>query len=168
MAYLDNAGLYRKYGTEKTVANKTGEYKTFGPNRMVEIKGLDLTTLTTTDAIIADVSFYQKNYIVDNVEIWTRTAATTGTAATLHVGSIDTDRSSNALENAILNAVAVTDMDADGEKVTKNGPPASGGLGVYADKDTVPTSVKYITAGTGVGTFTAGVVDIRIHLRPLV
>lgn len=164
MAYMDNAGLYRKYGTEKTAVNKAGSYQMPGPNRMIEIKSLDLTTLTTSSLIVSDVEFYPKGWIVERVEVWVKTAATTGTSATLQIGTIETDRSSNPLVGSILTAQAATTIDADGEynNFTRTA------VGVYGDKDTVPTVTQYITASTGTGTFTAGVVDVRIHLRPLV
>jgi hypothetical protein len=168
MAYLDNAGLYRKYGTEKTAANKVGEYRTDGANRIIEIKGLDLTTLVAGDAIISDTLFFPKNWILERAEIWTKTAATTASSATLNVGVIDLDRTSNLDEDAILDNVAIADMNADGEYNQKVGPAADTGLGVVADKDTVLTAPKYITAGTSTGTYTAGVIDIRLHIRPLV
>lgn len=168
MAYLDNAGQYRKYGTEKTVPKKGGWYRNDGANRIIEIKSLALTSLTTTAAIIDDNLWYPKNWILERAEIWTKTAATTGTAATLDIGSIDADRSSNGDVDSILDNVAIADMNADGEYNQKVGPAADTGLGVFADKDTVPTATKYITASTTTGTYTAGIVDIRLHLRPLV
>lgn len=168
MAYHDNTGLYRKYGTEKSVVKKAGWYRNDGQNRILQIQGLDLTTLTTTAAIIDDTVFYPDNWIVERVEILTKTAATTGTAATLDVGSIDTDRSSNGDVDSILDNVAIADMNADGEYTQKVGPAVDTGLGVFADKDTLPTTPKHITASTTTGTYTAGVIDLRIHLRPLV
>lgn len=169
MAYLHGDGVYQKYGTEKATATKAGEYKMFGEDRMIEIRSLDLTTLTTTAAIVSDVVRWPATYVVSEVEVWTKTAATTGTSAALDVGLIQSNRSTEIDFDGILDAVAVTDMNADGEKVRKLGPPASGGLGVLADKDSVTaTAGGYITASTSTGTFTAGVVDVRIYLRPLV
>lgn len=168
MAWLDNTSLYRKFGTEKTTPNVAGEYRTNGADRQIEIKGLDLTDLTDSATIISDVQFFPKNYILVKAEIWTKTAATTSSSATLDIGSIDTDRSSNVDVDSILDNIAISEMNADGEYIQKVGPAADTALGVYADKDTVPTAVKYITASTTTGTFTAGVVDIILHIRPLV
>lgn len=168
MAYHDNAGLYRKYGTEKTTAKKGGTYRNDGANRILEFKGVALTALTTTAAILDDTIFYPANWIVERAEIWTKTAATTSSSATLDVGSVGPDRSTLNDVDSILDNVAIADMNADGEYVQKVGPAADTGLGVFADKDTVPTAVKYITASTTTGTYTAGIVDIRIHIRPLV
>lgn len=168
MAYHDNAGLYRKYGTEKTTAKKGGIYRTNGANREIELKGVALTALTSTAAIIDDTIFYPANWIVEKVEVWTKTAATTGSSATLDIGSVGPDRSTLNDVDSILDNAAIADMNADGEYHLYTGPAADTSVGVFADKDTVPTAVKYITMSTTTGTYTAGVVDIRISLRPLV
>ena len=169
MAYLNNDGLYKKYGTEKATANKGGAYVMPGALREIEIKGLDLTTLATaTETIVSDVLFFPADHIVEEVTIWTRTAATSGGAATLDLGLVQGDRSTAVDVDGFLQAVALGDMNADGERVTKVGPPAAGGIGAFADKDTVPTVTGYITAGAGTAVFTAGIVDIRIRFKPLV
>lgn len=169
MAWLNDDGLYLKFGVEKTTANTAGEYRTNGALREIEIKGLDLTTLATaTEAIISDVLFFPKDCIVEEVTIWTRTAATSGGAATLDLGLIQTDRTTAIDDDGFLDAVVLADMNADGERVTKVGPPAAGGIGAFADKDTIPTLPGYITAGAGTAVFTAGIVDIRIKFKPFV
>lgn len=167
MAYLDNTGLYRKYGTEKTVPDKGGEYRNVGANRQIEIKGLDLTTLATaTETILSDVTFSPKNWIVESVEIWTKTAATG--AATLDIGLMATDRTTVIDADGFVTALALAEMGTDGEYhiLTVGGTPA--GIGAFSDKDTVPTQVGYITAGANGAVYTTGVIDIRINLRPLV
>jgi len=139
MAYLDNTGLYRKYGTEKAVAGKGGEYVTTGGLREVELK-IDLTTLTATETILADNIVIPEGVRIVDVETITTTAAATGTA--IDVGLIKaSDRTTEIDYDGLLAAAPTANMSSAGER------------SVYQVAVTVPTGLT----GTGalIGTTTA-------------
>lgn len=162
--FLDSDGLLRKYGTSKAIPNKAGEYSSLGPLRCIEIINLDLTTLTTTPLIISDQTFWPSNRKVDSVDVVVNTAATTGSAAALNIGLIQSDRSTSVSATGFLNAIAVAGISAAGEKfLTGDTDPGVGDIGSFSA--TAPTVIGYITASTSTGTFTAGNVTIRLWYR---
>lgn len=161
MAYLDNAGLYRKYGTEKTVTNNVGEYKTFGALREVELK-IDLTTLTQTETIQSDVLTLPAGVRIQEIEIVTHTAAATGVA--IDLGLIRTDRTTELDYDGLLAAFPTASMNAAGEKtiITDNTTYDGALVG------TTLANIGYITCSATTATaFTAGVIYVRIrYYRP--
>ena len=157
MAWKNNDGLYLKYGTEKATANKGGEFRLDGPLHMVEVK-IDLTALTSSAAIVSDQIFFPKNARIEEIEVVTHTAATSGGSATLDVGLQQTDRSTEIDYNGFVAALAKTAVDAAGEKnVIRVGSTGAGAL-----IGTTNSTVGYITANYGTAAFTAGVVYVRV------
>lgn len=160
MAWMDNTGLYQKYGLEQVVPQVAGEYRFDGPQRLMEIK-LDLTTLTNTAAVISgtDSVNFPANFIIDKVEVFAETLAA-GATATLSVGLQRTDRTTAIDYNGILNAAPLANMDTTGETtVYSNG---VAGAGNFVGK-TVGANPGYLTANWNTAAFTAGVVIIRIY-----
>jgi len=84
-----------------------GDYVMYGSCRVLDI-GLDLTTLTTTPAILSPTTFFppagsasganSNRDCREKAELTVETAATTGTAATLKVGLIQDDRTTTPYE----------------------------------------------------------------------
>ncbi len=159
-SHLHNTGLYQKYGTDKATPTTAGEYVTTGPQRMIECR-IDLTDLTETETIQSDVVFFPKMRI-EKVEVVTRTAATSGGTPALDVGLIRQDRSTEIDYNGLVEALAMTSMDAAGETVSLTAPVSGTSVG-----DLIGTTLAnsgYISASrTTSDAFTAGVVDVRIY-----
>jgi hypothetical protein len=154
-SYFDNANLYRKYGVDKATPKKAGEYRTVGQEREVEIV-LTLSELTETETIQDDTVVIPAGALIKEVELFTTTAAATGTA--IDVGLIrQTDRSTEIDYNGLVNAEVTADMEA-GEQNTFNfasiGASAGGALigTVLANNGHISASRTTATA------FTAGVV----------
>lgn len=156
--YLDSDGLLRKYGTSKGVATNAGEFRHNGALRQMEVK-IDLTTLTDTAAIISDVTFFPRGARIEEVEVVTLTAATSGGSAVLNVGLIGTDRSTVIDADAFVSAMAKTAVDAAGEKTVLR----VGSTGAGSSIGTTTSAVGYITADYDTAAFTAGVVLVRIY-----
>jgi hypothetical protein len=156
MAYTDNSGLYRKWGTERAAVNTAGEYKTFGSLREIEIK-IDLTELTEEETVLSDTVFFPRCRI-EEVEIVTHTVAATGTA--VDIGLIRTDRSTEIDYNGFAAAFPIASMNAAGEKtVLRSGSSFAGAL-----IGTTTTNVGHITASrTDSTAFTAGIIIVRIR-----
>lgn len=158
--WLNNDGLYRKFGPLKVVPGTGGEYRTLGDWREIELL-ITMATLTTTPVIQSDEVFYPLGMRLQEVEVYTETAAVGGTS--FSVGLMSTDRATvtgNGLSNTyFLSAVVIADHNATGEKTIYTAP-AAGNLGTgVATPSTVP---GYITA-LAAGTYSAGVLKVRIR-----
>lgn len=156
--WLDNDGLYRKFGTDKTIATLGGHYKTYGALREIEIK-IDLTALTQAEVVQTDQVFFGTGTRVEEVVVMTHTAAVTGTA--IDVGLVRTDRTTEIDFDGFLAAFPTASMNVVGEKNTViNG---GTGAGAFIGATTI-ANPGYITASrTDATAFTAGIVYIRIR-----
>lgn len=151
-------GLYLKYGPDKATATTAGEYRKDGPLREVEVK-IDLTTLTTSPTIVADTTQIPANVRIEEVEIVTETAATSSGAAALNVGLIRENRSTAYDADGLVKALAITSLDAAGEKTTLR-------IGTSGVGDLVGTTLAntgLITADYDTDNFDTGVVIVRVR-----
>ena len=158
--WLNPDGLYKKFGTLKTVPNTGGEYRNYGGLREIELT-VTLVGLTTSPVVQNDEVFYPIGMQLQEVETEVQTAAVGGTS--LSMGLMSTDRTTvtgNGLSNTFfLSAVVIADQTPVGKKVVYN-TPAAGNIGTgVAAVNTVP---GYITA-LAAGTYSAGVLKVRIR-----
>ncbi len=165
--WLNSDGLYIKYGTDLGVSGSAaGEYKTFGPARMIEVE-VELSELTATETILNDVTWLPANCQIERVDVVTEVAAATGTA--IDVGFIRRDRTTEEDYDGLLAAFPTAQMNAVGELIS------------FYESHTVPTTMtgtgalvgqtlandSFISASrTDATAFTAGRVKIRIHFVP--
>jgi len=156
--WLNNDGLYLKYGPAKTVPTSGGDYLSYGETREMEFT-LDLNTLTAAvPLIINDITFIGASMFIEQVEVDTEIGAVGGT--TLSVGTIGMDRTSTPVNTAFVNALAIASFTTAGQKVVLT----TGVTGAGTAIGTVVLGPLYITA-TAAGTFTAGRVKVRIKYR---
>lgn len=156
---LNADGLFVKYGLDKTIPNRSGEYKTYGDLREVEVT-IDLTTLTATPKIVSDQLFFPTNVRIEEVETFATVAAVG--ASTLSVGLIKTDRTTAIAATGFLAVSPLANIDGLGEKTVYRFGTAGAGTLVGTVSGTL---VGYVTA-TGTATpFTAGTVVVRIRYR---
>ena len=87
------------------------------------------------------------------------TPATSGGSATLSVGTIDTDYTSNAADGGLINAAALATHNAAGATTVLT----AGSAGAGTLIGTTLTSNKVLTAKYGTAAYTAGAVRIRIY-----
>jgi hypothetical protein len=158
MAWLNNDGLYLKYGTDKAVATTGGEYRTNGALREIEVK-IDLTTLGTGSSIVSDAILFPANVRIEEVEIVTNTAATSSGAAALNIGFIREDRSTVYDADGLVAALALTALDADGEKTVLR--VGSTGAGTLIGETTA--NKGYIVADYDTDNYDTGVILVRIR-----
>lgn len=157
-AWLDNDGLYHKYGPDKATPNVAGEYRTNGALREVEVK-ITLTALATGSTILSDQVFIPAGVRIEEVEVVTTTAATSGGSAVLNVGLIRTDRSTAIDADGLIAAMALTTHDAAGEKTVLR----VGSTGAGALIGTTTANVGYLVADYDTAAYTAGVVVVRVR-----
>jgi hypothetical protein len=153
-------GLFVKFGTDKTITNRAGEYRTLGALRDIELK-IDLTALTTTGVIQSDQTFIPDGYRLEEVEVVAQTAATSGGAPTLDIGLVRNDRTTVVSQTTFVAALAMTAIDAAGEKNVLR----VGSTGAGASMGAIITNGGYILARANTAAFTAGSVVIRIRMK---
>lgn len=166
MSYIDNTGVLVKIGTEVAVPLTGGEYRNYGELREIEVK-VDLTKLTTTlgGTIINDQIFFPKNMIVQEVELFVNTAAT-GATATLDLGLINVDRTTENDFNGFIAALAgnTTPLTSLGQKTVIS--KGVTGAGAFIGGSAIAAS-GYLCANVNTAVFTTGVVTFRIrYFRP--
>ncbi|MGH7238621.1 MAG: hypothetical protein ACREHG_00995 [Candidatus Saccharimonadales bacterium] len=164
--WLNQDGLYLKYGTAKAIPATGGEYceTADGGNRVVEFL-LDLTTLNTSTAtIIEDNVFFPTGMFIEEVQLVVETAAA-GSTATLSIGLMETDRATALSGTAFASAVTQSALGTAGDKIILNA--GSTGAGTYIGSSTNPTQAGYVTAEAGTAAFTAGKVRVRIKYHGL-
>lgn len=161
-AWLDNAGLYQKYGVDQTTTSSAGEYENDGQYREVEFK-IDLTTLSQTETILDDNVVIPAGMRIAEIEVKTHTAAATGTA--IDLGLIKTDRTTEIDYNGLLTAFVTATMNVAGEKYIYT-VPNTAEAGALVGTTTAYTG--HVTCSqTDATDFTAGVIYVKIrYYRP--
>ena len=159
MSWYNNDGLLVKIGTEEATAGKAGSYEWDGPQSMVELVINPLTGLTASAVIQSDVVALPAGAVIQEVHVIADVAATSGGAATLNVGLIKSDRSTNVSDTAVVNAMAITAIDAAGETNKLLVGSTGAGTSMGASVGTLPV---LLTAKYGTAAFTAGKVTVRI------
>ena len=149
MSWLNNDGLYIKFGTEKVNPRLGGESSTDGNNRVITV---DLTfadlAATGTEKIIAEGVFIPDGAVLKKATFHVSTAFTSGGSATLTFGLIDNDRSTAYDADGIDAAIAVAALTA-GATITCDG----AAVGKVIANSGTPVM---LTATEGTAAFTAG------------
>lgn len=154
--WYNNDGLNIKTGVTKGLPNTAGEFATAGALRVTEVK-IDLTTLTSTPAILSDVTFFPKSMRVEEVVATVETAATSSSSGTINVGLIRTDRSTEIDFDGFIAAEVKGSFDTLGKKVTyTNGVSKAGAL-----IGTTTANVGYLCASS-TQAYQTGVIAVRI------
>lgn len=167
--WFNNDGLYLEFGTTKAQVDTAGEYKMFGPQRIIEVD-IDISTLTTTAAIQSNNTFFPigTNIQIDKVEVIAQVAVATITS--FSVGLMKQDRTTALSDTALINAMtqAVVGTAGNTQVLTAGstaagayvGATAGGYVGAYAGN---PTEMAYMTAKIA-GSAGTGKVRVRIFL----
>jgi hypothetical protein len=168
MATWHNAdGLYIKSGTDEGVSSHAaGEYKTYGPERMVEVE-ISLADLTQTETILNDVVMLPAGAFITRVDTIAEVAGATGTA--IDVGLIRADRSTELDYNGLLAADPIANFNAVGEtnsfRLSTTVPTGLTGTGAL-----IGTALAYdgfISASmTDATSFTAGRLLVQVYFIP--
>lgn len=159
MGWYNSDGLYVKFGTEEATAGRAGEYLMAGPQQLIELVIDPMTGLGSSASVQERNLTIPKNARIEKVELITTTAATSGGSATLSVGTIDTNYTSNAADGGLINAAALTTHDAAGETTVLT----AGATGAGTLIGTTLAANKVITAKYGTAAYTAGAVRVRIY-----
>jgi hypothetical protein len=157
MAWMNDDGLYIKFGTEEGATGVAGEYNRNEPLHYIEVEinwdeleAFDTLTILSDHVKIPDGVFLEKA----SFEVVT---AFVGATATISFGTLDTDRTTEHDEDGIDAQIAITAIDAIGDTITCDG----------ALIDTVldNTTPMLLTALVETADFTAGKGFLRVYYR---
>lgn len=150
MSWMNNDGLFIRFGTEKPAVTFGGESTTDGNERVItlNLKYSDFAAYGTEKIISEGVTI--PSGAVLKSAVFQVTKAFAGTNATLSFGLIDTDRSTayGSAGVGIDSAIAVTAIDAVGDTITCDG--------AIVNTTIDNTTPVYVTATVGTANFTSG------------
>lgn len=159
--WMNNDGLYIKYGTDEATAGKAGAYGDVESGQHVVEANITLTGLGTSAAIVDDNVFIPAGVFITRVEIVATTAATSGGSAVLNLGLQRRDRSTELDYDGFVAAAPVADFGAAGNTVAyTQGSDEHGAL-----IGTTLANSGYLTADYDTAAFTAGVLKVRIFFQ---
>jgi hypothetical protein len=164
MTWHNADGLYIKFGQNEGRAGTAGQFASVdaGNEHVIEVD-INLTSLGTGAAIQSDVVRIPSGFYVKQVEVFVTEAATSGGSATLNVGLIRSDRTTEEDYDGLVAALALASIDAIGDVVTLvQGSTSHGALVGTVLASTAKNS--FITADYDTAAYTAGKVKIRVHL----
>jgi len=165
MSWFNADGLLLKYGQEKVVPTKAGEYKTFGPLREIEVK-IDISTLTTSSQILSDQVYFEKGVFLEEVQIEVQTAVATITS--LSVGLYQSnDRSTAIDETAFIAAQTTSGLNTAGNKITYVKGTSLGGTQLGLVPIASNAAFSGLISAKIAGSAGTGVVIVRIRYRPV-
>jgi hypothetical protein len=157
-SWMNDDGLYVKFGTDEAAVTKAGEVPTAGSERWIEVD-VTLTDLSTSaETILSDTLIVPKNARIEEIQVVPTTAATSGGSATLDIGLIRTDRETELDYDGFVAAAALSTFNAVGERLTL----VAGSTAAGALIGTSLANPGLLTAGAGTAVFTAGVVKVRV------
>lgn len=160
-SWTNNDGLFIQYGTSKAVPTTAGDFLSYGEWRDIEFT-LTLSALTTSPAIVANTTFLPSGVFIESVQVKTEVAGAGGTS--ISVGTMRADRSTVISNTALINAQVLASHDLAGEENTYTIPAAGGGGALLGTTTSFTDGFAYITALCA-GTYSAGVVKVRIRYR---
>ena len=164
--WLNSDGLYIKTGVTEATQNQGGTFHATGSDgsKIVEIE-IDLTTLPTTDTLLADNVVIPKGSQIVEVKTIAEVAAVGGTSVS--VGFYNLDRTTIGHATGILSAAPIANYDTVGEttiySVSAVVPAAATGIGGWVG---TILPVAQLIYGKRVGTFSAGRLVLQIKYRP--
>lgn len=190
-SWLNNDGLMLQYGTQKTIPEQGGDYKSYGQTRVLEVM-IDLTSLSTSPQVQSLTSFFPAGYniFVEKIELDVDIASVGGTSFSVGLGYFsgstygnitthaETSTSSGIStqaytgsypgvtaisSTAFVNALVQASTAAAGDLITLSAGSTSAG-GYIGSRSTTTNEPNYVTA-LAAGTYTAGAVRCRIFYR---
>lgn len=174
MAWMNNDGLYIKFGPEKAKSLvDAGDYKTFNADgdSVLQLE-VNLAELTTAEQILSDVVWLPKGAQITYVKSVTEVVGSTGTS--IDVGLIRADRTTEEDYDGLLAAFPLADnYNGLGDTVTfyENATVPASVTGTGALVGTILSTANsdkyYVSASYAAGSaFTTGRLRLTIGYRP--
>lgn len=163
MAYVNADGLHVMTDGEEGITRSHGAYLDYGPTPGNAEVVIDFSQIGSTAAIPGGTGVFgisiPKNKQIEEVELFVENAFTSGGSATLDVGLVRLDRTTELDYDGLVAALALTSIDAKGEKVVlRVGSTGAGALIGQTLTNPGLVTVRYNTAA-----YTAGKLKVRIR-----
>lgn len=188
-SWLNADNLLIQYGAQKAIPSTAGDYLSYGETREIETL-IYLAGLTTTPQLIDLTTFMPAGTqtFIEQVETVCEIGATGGTSFSVGLGyptpgttTYTTNSVSGASlpavtvisNTAFINAMAIAQVTTAGQKtILAEGTTAAGAYigaagGAYLGSTSATTTFSNYLTALAAGTFTAGVVRVRIKYRGL-
>lgn len=163
--WLDPDGLYRQFGTSKAVPTTAGDYLSYGETREIEFTATLAATAGGATTIIGNTTMFPSGVFVEQVEMDVEVAAAGGTS--FSVGTMRADRtttgSGGTAAGSFITGEVLATVTPAGKKVIYTAGTSAAGTAI-GTTTAFTDGFAYITL-TNVGTFTNGVMKIRIKYR---
>lgn len=162
MAYVNRDGLLVMTDGEEGITRSHGSYLEYGPTPgNVEVV-VDFSHITSTASIPGGTGVYgisiPKDKQIEEIELFVENAFTSGGAATLDIGLVRFDRTTEIDYDGLVAALALTSLDAKGEKIVLR----VGSTGAGALVGQVLTNPGLVTVRYNTAAYTAGKLKVRI------
>lgn len=162
MAIVRNAdGLNVNLGTTEGTAGRAGEYRQLSGTRILEfaVNLVDVTSATAGATILDSYAGFDKGWQIEKVDIET-TVTVTGAGATLNLGLVRSDRSTEVDFDGLGTAAALTttSMGAVGTVLTY----IKGTSNAGALLGTILANNGFLVADYDTAAFTAGRITVRV------
>lgn len=159
--WFNSDGLFVQFGTAKAVPTTMGDYLSYGETREIEFTVTLANTAAGATTILGNTTFMSTGVFIEQVEMDVETAAAGGTS--FSIGTMRADRSTAVAAGAFINGEVLATVTPAGKKVIYTAGVSGAGTGIGTTLS-LPDGFAYITL-TNVGTFTNGVMKIRIKYR---
>lgn len=163
--WLNPDGLFVQYGTSKAIPTTVGDYLSYGETREIEMTVTLAGTAAGATTILGNTTFFPSNVFVEQVEMDVETAGAGGTSFSIGTMRLDrtTTGSAGTAFNSFINGEVLATITPAGKKVLYTGGSTAAGVLIGTTTNFTDNGV-YITL-TNVGTFTNGVIKVRIKYR---
>jgi hypothetical protein len=158
MAWMNDDGLYVKFGTDRADVANGGEYNVLGGDHWVEFD-LDMASVASATAIINDVVTIPALARIHTIDVLVLTA-TEGTNSNLNLGLTRYDRTTAIDADGLLAAADAWHTAAAGTMTRYQVGTTEAGVLVGVS---IGANPGYIAAHYDTGAFTAGLLRIRLY-----
>ena len=156
--WSNNDGLLVKFGTAEATPGEGGHPLQYGPLMVAEVQFTG-TDIGSTATLIDRHTIIPSGARIEKVEVVAETAFTSGGSATLDVGLVDQDETTEIDDDGLVAALALTSIDADGDVVEL----IQGSTGHGALIGTTLSNAGYLTCHYGTAAYTAGEMVLRVY-----
>lgn len=153
--WMNNDGLYIKFGAKEAEPAHGGEYRWNGPLTKVEFD-IDFDRLEAfgTATFLSDTVTIPNGVRLEKAELYVETTFTSSGSATLDLGLYDTDRATAYDADGIDSAIAIADLTA-GDLIECDG--------ALVGTTLANNTPSLVTATVGTADFTAGKAKLRLY-----
>lgn len=161
MTWTNSDGLHLKFGTEESTVTPGGEICPFG-DQLEIVFNLDHSYIDSDTAKIIEGVRLPLGFQIERVRLVVEEAFdSAGDAFVLDMGLVDEDRSSNANDDALIQAEVQADIDAIGD-IVEYTLASAGASGAGVSVGTVLTDHKLVTVSYDTAAPTAGHAKVTI------